>query len=749
MAELSGFVDHIIYRNAENAYSVLALIPEGTIEDEDLAGADEITCTGIFPSVTPGESVRMTGDFVEHKSYGKQFLMKTYEEVIPQGEEAIKRYLGSGAVKGIGEALAARIVKKFKADTLRVIEEEPERLAEVKGISPQKARDIADQVNAKKDLRDAMVFLGGYGIGMNLALRIYQEYGPKTYEIIRENPYKMAEDIPRVGFRTADEVAARVGIRADSEYRVDCGIMYALSEASLSGHTCLPIEELTGEASVLLSVSREDVESGIRNLLIEKKLIEKGGLIYLASFYTMEYRSAGILLGLSQPFDMPSSVVETVLAEVERQEDITLDEAQREAVICAAQNGVSILTGGPGTGKTTTIRAMISFFESRGLMVELAAPTGRAAKRMSEATGKNARTIHRLLEVHAGAMEDSADSNTIHRSMFDRNEDNPLETDVLIIDEMSMVDISLMYALLKAIPEGTRLVMVGDENQLPSVGPGNVLSDMIRSGAFSTITLKRIFRQKDTSDIVIAAHQIQNGEVPGLDNDSKEFFMIKRMGAEQIIGVTKELVKKKLPPYVKASSYDIQVLTPTRKGLVGVGRLNEILQEDLNPPSGDKQEYTYGEHIFREGDKVMQIKNDYQLEWEITGKYGIVVDSGTGVFNGDIGIIKRVDNEGQRLTVEYEDTKKVVYPFKNVDELEHAYAVTIHKSQGSEYPAVVIPLLPGARALMNRNLIYTAITRAKSCVVLVGEPNVFMDMIKTTDQTKRYSGLLDRINEMI
>ncbi len=746
MSELSGFVDHIIYRNPENAYSVLVLIPEGTVEDEDLSGADEITCTGIFPSIAAGESVSMTGDFVEHKSYGKQFLMKTYEEIIPKGEEAIKRYLGSGAVKGIGEALAARIVKKFKADTLRIIEQEPERLVEVKGISDKMARSISDQVNEKRDLRDAMIFLGQYGISMNLALRIYQEYGPKTYEVIRDNPYRMAEDIPRVGFRTADDIATKVGISADSKYRVGCGILYALSEACGQGHTCLPMDELKYESKMLLFVSEEDVESGIRDLLVEGKLIEKDGFVYLASFYRMEDRAAGILLGLSVPFDISPSIVDAVISEVEAEEDITLDEVQRDAVVCAAKNGVSILTGGPGTGKTTTIRAMIRFFESRGLSVDLAAPTGRAAKRMSEATGRPARTIHRLLEVHAGAMEDG-ESTTVNRSMFDRNEDNPLEADVIIIDEMSMVDISLMYALLKAIPEGMRLIMVGDENQLPSVGPGNVLSDMIRSGAFSTITLKKIFRQKDLSDIVLAAHQVQNGEVPRLDNDSKEFFIIKRNNADHIIGVVKELVEKKLPPYVKARPYDIQVLTPTRKGLVGVGRLNEIMQAHLNPASRDKEEYTYGEVIFREGDKVMQIKNDYQLEWEITGRYGIVVDSGTGVFNGDIGTIKRVDNEGQRLTVEYEDAKKVVYPFKSVDELEHAYAVTIHKSQGSEYPAVVIPLLPGARALMNRNLIYTAITRAKSCVVLVGDPEVFVDMIKTTDQRKRYSGLLDRINE--
>ncbi len=747
MAELSGFVDHIIYRNQENAYSVLLLIPEGTVEDEDLSGADGITCTGIFPSVSPGLSLTMTGDFVDHKSYGRQFLMKTYREIMPQGREAVKRYLGSGAVRGIGEALAGRIVKKFGADTLRVIEEEPERLSEVKGISPQKARDIADQVNDKKELRDVMIFLGGYGISMSLALRIYQEYGPKTYEIIKSNPYKMAEDIPRVGFRTADDIASKVGIRTDSEYRVECGILYALSEAAAYGHTCLPMEELIFESINLLSVLREDVENGIRNLLISNRLVERSGFLYLISYYRMEERAAAILLGLSQPFDISLAAVETVISDVEKQEDITLDEVQREAVICGAKNGVSILTGGPGTGKTTTIRAMILFFESQGLGVELAAPTGRAAKRMSEATDRPARTIHRLLEVRAAGMD--GDNINTAGSMFDRNEDNPIEADVIIIDEMSMVDIFLMYSLLKAIPQGCRLIMVGDENQLPSVGPGNVLSDMIRSGAFSTITLKRIFRQVNTSDIVLAAHRIQAGEIPPLDNDSKEFFIIKRNGAEQIIGVTKELVEKKLPPYVGASSYDIQVLTPTRKGLVGVGRLNSILQQHLNPPTKDKAEYTYGEVIFREGDKVMQIKNDYQLEWEITGKYGIVVDSGTGVFNGDIGIIKRVDNEGQRLTVEYEDQKKVVYPFKNVDELEHAYAVTIHKSQGSEYPAVVIPLLPGAKALMNRNLIYTAITRAKSCVVLVGDPGVFVDMIRTTDQTRRYSTLYDRIAERI
>ena len=745
MSELCGFVDHIIYQNPENKYCVLVIIPEGAIEDEDMAGADSITCTGIFPSIAAGESVRMTGDFVLHQSYGKQFSVKTYEEVIPQGEEAIRRYLGSGAVKGLGEALAGRIVKKFKADTLRIIEEEPQRLSEVKGISAQKARDIADQVNDRKDLRDAMVFLGQYGIGSNLALRIYEEYGPKTYEVIRENPYRMADDISRVGFRIADDVARKVGISPDSEYRIRCGIMYALSEASGQGHTYLPKSELLYEARMLLHVGEESVEQCIGVLLVEGRLIQKDEKLYLTSFYRMEDRVAGMLAGLSRDFSVLPSVVETVIADVEREEDISLDEVQREAVITAAKNGVFILTGGPGTGKTTTIRAMIRFFEEQDKRVELAAPTGRAAKRMSEAADRPARTIHRLLEVHAGAMEEN--ESQAYRSMFDRNEDNPLEADVIIIDEMSMVDISLMYSLLRAIPEGTRLIMVGDENQLPSVGPGNVLADMIGSGVFPTVTLKKIFRQDTTSDIVLAAHRIQEGEVPDLSNDSKEFFIIRRKDAASITEEIRTLVAKRLPSYVKASPGDIQVLTPTRKGLLGVGALNDYLQRELNSPSQNKAEYTYGEHIFREGDKVMQIKNDYQLEWEITGKYGIVVDSGMGVFNGDIGTIKRVDEDGGRITVEYEDMKKVVYPFKLLEELELAYATTIHKSQGSEYPAVIIPLLPGAKALMNRNLIYTAITRAKSCVVLVGDAEVFVGMIRTTDQRKRYSGLTDRIHE--
>ena len=746
MSELCGYVDHIIYRNPENAYSVLSLIPEGTIEDVDLSGADEITCTGIFPSVVAGESIRMTGDFVLHQSYGKQFTMKSYTEIVPQGEDAIRRYLGSGAVRGLGEALAARIVKKWGADTLRIIEEEPERLSEVKGISQAKARDIADQMNEKKDLRDAMIFLANYGIGMNLALRIYQEYGPKTYDIIRENPYRMAEDIPRVGFRIADEIAVKAGISADSRFRIGCGIMYSLSEAAGQGHTCLPSDELIYESQMLLHVSREAVEQCIGNLLMEGRLIQEGDMLYLSSFYRMEERVAGMLLGLSSGFPVLPSVVDTVIADVERDEGLTLDEAQREAVTLAARNGVCILTGGPGTGKTTAIRAMIRFFEQEGQRVELSAPTGRAAKRMSDATGYPARTIHRLLEVHAGAMEDGAITR-MHQGMFDRNEENPLESDVIIVDEMSMVDISLMYSLLRAIPEGTRLILVGDENQLPSVGPGNVLSDIIASGCFPMVTLKKIFRQESTSDIIIAAHRIQDGEVPDLSNESKEFFMIKRTDADQILNEIRGLVATRLPSYVGAAPAEIQVLTPTRKGLLGVGALNEFLQKSLNPPSKSKEEYTYGETIFREGDKVMQIKNDYQLTWEITGKYGIVVDSGEGVFNGDIGTIKRVDPEGQRITVEYEDQKRVVYPTKLLEELELAYATTIHKSQGSEYPAVIIPLLPGARALMNRNLIYTAITRAKSCVVLIGDPQVFINMIRTTDQRRRYSGLLDRIRE--
>ena len=729
---INGYVDHIIYRNADNGYTVLVMICD----------EEEVTCVGTFSDIAEGENIEAHGNYNDHPTYGRQFAVKSFEEKAPKDEMAIERYLGSGAIKGVGIALAARIVRRFKSDTFRIIEEEPERLAEVKGISERKAMEIADQVNAKRDLRQAMIFLQQYGISTTLAVKIYNTYGQEIYGILKENPYRMADDVDGVGFRTADEIASRVGIRTDSDFRIRSGIQYALLQASNEGHTYLPMPELTQRASNLLQIEPEYIEKHYMNLAMDRKIIMRQAgnttQIYASSFFYMEANTATMLKQLNANFNVPDIEIEERLRQIEKQTKMDLDEHQVEAVQEAVRNGLLVITGGPGTGKTTTINTIIRYFELEGMDIFLAAPTGRAAKRMSETTGFEARTIHRMLELNGG-MEGNAG--------FEKNEQNPLETDVIIIDEMSMVDISLMYALLKAIAAGTRLILVGDVNQLPSVGPGSVLKDIIDSNEFHTVKLTKIFRQASTSDIIVNAHKINRGEPVSLDNKSMDFFFLKRYEADKIINVTLQLIKQKLPKFVGASEYDIQVLTPMRKGLLGVERLNGILQMYLNPADKRKREKEHGDTIFREGDKVMQTKNNYQLEWEIRSKYGLCIDKGTGIFNGDMGIIEEINDFAETMTVSFDEGRMVEYPYKLLDELELAYAVTIHKSQGSEYPAVVIPLLSGPRMLMNRNLLYTAVTRAKKCVTIVGNDITFNQMIENNSQLKRYSGLRDRLTE--
>ena len=732
MEKLTGYVEHIIYRNSENGYTVLVLI----------SGEEELTCVGTFSDIVEGENIEATGEYTDHPTYGRQFKVVSFEEKAPEDEMAIERYLGSGAIKGIGIALAARIVRRFKQDTFRIIEEEPERLAEIKGISERKAMEIAEQVNAKKDLRQAMIFLQQYGITTTLAVKIYNTYGQRIYSILKENPYQMAEDIQGVGFKTADEIASKVGIRTDSDFRIRSGILYALQQASGEGHTYLPLPELTERTSVLLEIDGEHIEKHYMNLALDRKIVmrQKDDItqIYASTFFYMEANCATMLKQLNISYDVSDTQIDGRIGRIEKQTGMKLDVQQVSAVKEAVRNGLFILTGGPGTGKTTTINTIIRYFEMEGMDIFLAAPTGRAAKRMSETTGFEARTIHRMLEVNGGPEGNGG---------FERNEKNPLETDVIIIDEMSMVDITLMYALLKAVLAGTRLILVGDVNQLPSVGPGSVLKDMIDYGKFPTVSLNKIFRQASTSDIVVNAHKINNGEEVILDNKSMDFFFLKRYEADKIIQVTLQLIKQKLPKFVDATEYEIQVLTPTRKGLLGVERLNSVLQMYLNPEDSRKKEKEFGGIIFREGDKVMQIKNNYQLEWEIRSKYGLCIDKGLGIFNGDTGIIEDINFYAETMTVSFDEGKMVEYPFKLLEELELAYAITIHKSQGSEYPAVVIPLFPGPRMLMNRNLLYTAVTRAKKCVTIVGDDGVFYKMIENNSQLKRYSGLIDRLLE--
>ena len=736
---ITGYIDHIIFRNEDNGYTVMVL--KGGSEE------DELTCVGSFPVVTQGASVELEGNFTQHPVYGKQFQAVRLTEKMPEDALAMERYLGSGAIKGIGAALAGRIVRHFGDDTFQIVENEPERLSEVKGISEKKAREIAMQIAEKSDMRKAMMFLQKYGISLNLGAKIYQKYGDSVYSVLQENPYRLADDISGVGFKIADEIAYRIGIHTDSDYRIKSGMVYTLLQATGEGHVYLPKDELFQRAAELLGVDSADIRKHLVDLAMDRKIVQKEQgdqiLIYPAQYYYLELNTARMLRELDIFCPEDEKIVERRIVQIEKETGTVLDEMQKKAVQEAAGHGLLILTGGPGTGKTTTINAIIRYFEGEGAEIRLAAPTGRAAKRMTEATGYEAQTIHRLLEL-SGMPEDDREGQPIH---FERNAENPLETDVIIIDEMSMVDIHLIHSLLMAVTAGTRLILVGDENQLPSVGPGNVLRDIIRSGQFPVVELKKIFRQASESDIVVNAHKINKGEQVEINNKSRDFFFLKRYDADIIIRVVIALIQEKLPKYVEAKPFEIQVLTPMRKGLLGVERLNQILQRYLNPPDASKKEKEIGQGLFREGDKVMQVRNNYQLEWEIRGRYGIPIEKGVGVFNGDTGIIKTINEFAETAEVEFEDGRWAEYSFKQLDELELAYAVTIHKSQGSEYPAVIIPLLSGPRMLMNRNLLYTAVTRARKCVTVVGSEETFRDMIRNEKQQRRYSSLDQRIQE--
>lgn len=734
---LKGYLEHFLYRNEDNGYTVFNL----AMEKED------VICVGSFKSIEQGETLELTGEFITHNVYGEQFKVEDYRIVPPEDRVAMERYLGSGAIKGVGEALAKRIVKMFGNDTFRIIEEEPERLAEVKGISERKAREIAIQMLEKKDLREAMLFLQKYGISNTLSIKIYKQYGNDIYSVLQENPYKMAEDITGVGFKIADEIAKKTGVKTDSDYRIRSGLLYTLLQAVNEGHTYLPVEVLKEKAALLLGVQGDVLDAQLSNLAMDKKIMLKtyGETVcaYATSIYFAEQTCARKLWELNIPFIDTEERTVKKLEAMQEVSGIYLDELQKKAVVESVCNGVFILTGGPGTGKTTTINAMIRYFESEGLDFYLAAPTGRAAKRMTETTGYEAKTLHRLLELNGRSDEESS-----FKAGFERNEDNPIEADVVIVDEMSMVDLFVFQALLKALIPGTRLIMVGDVNQLPSVGPGQVLHDLIESGCFKVVMLETIFRQAKESDIVVNAHKIYRGQQIALDNKSKDFFFMERREGMVVETTVVELVKERLPKYVRGTSADIQVLTPMRKGPLGVEGLNPLLQNALNPSSKAKNEIEVGNTLFREGDKVMQIKNNYQLEWEIVSKYNIPIDKGLGVFNGDIGTILSIDAVNREMCVEFDDKRKVNYNYENLEELELAYAITIHKSQGSEYPAVVLPILSGPRLLFNRNLLYTAITRAKVCVTIVGSRDMVGRMIENISEYQRYTGLENAIKQM-
>ena len=736
MEVIKGYVDHFLYYNESNTYGVLEL------DTED----DDVICTGRFPGLTEGETIEVSGEWVDHPTYGVQLKVLNYEIIEPTDILDMERYLASGAIKGIGPSTAKKIIKHFGEDTFRIIEEEPERLSEIKGITERKAISIATQMSERHELRNAVMFMQKYGISNSMAIKLYDEYGSQIKSIILNNPYKLAREVNGIGFKRADEIAAKTGVKLDSEFRIQCGIIHCLKEASTDGHTYLPREELIRSAYELLGVCESDIERQLDELKIERQLIEVKSEdrlnIYLSEYYQIEKNCAVKLLTLTRYSDrISASELDSEIKSIESELDIELHDLQREAVIKALSEGLFILTGGPGTGKTTTIKSIISGLERRNLRFVLAAPTGRAAKRMSETTGYEASTIHRLLSIKHNP-EERADA------YFEMNEDNPLDVDAVIIDEASMVDIFLFNSLLKAISPGCKLIIVGDSNQLPSVGPGQVLKDMLDSGVCPNVELKYIFRQSNESHIVTYAHMINNGEQIDFTIKYEDFFLLKRDNYEEIRQALLYLICEKLPKHFNTSPMQIQVLTPMKKGALGVWELNRILQECINPPSDKKVELEYGENIFRVGDKVMQTKNNYDMEWDIMSTYGISAQRGKGVFNGDIGIIDHINKPSRLIRITFDDGREAEYSYETLEELELAYAITIHKSQGSEYPVVIMPLLGGPRSLLYRNLLYTGVTRAKDCVVILGSENTVKEMIRCENENRRYTGLAARIGEV-
>ncbi len=742
MEKYIGYVEHIIFQNKENGYTVFEL----TCEDDDY------TCCGICQGLENGDHVELEGVETDHPMYGVQIKISAIKVLALEDAVSMERYLASGAIKGVGPSLASKIVKKFGDKTFDIIEQQPERLVEIKGISERIARQIWEQMEEKKGMREAFLYLQKLGISNNLALKIYNYYGAGMYSAIEENPYRLAEDIPGIGFKIADEIAGSLGINVDSDYRIKGGILYALQQIMSEGSLFCEKDRLVNIASEILSVDPDGVEPMLMNLAMEKRLIIKNENGLAAVYSTIGYygeMACATMLNELQMF-YKGMRGETITSEVLRKEiksvtdtlDIDLDEIQLEAIEGSLNNGVFVLTGGPGTGKTTIINTILKIFETRGMDIMLAAPTGRAAKRMEEATGFEARTIHRLLEV-GGLIE------TDKRSpRFQRNSSNPLECDVIIVDEMSMVDEFLFKSLLEAIAPGTVFIMVGDVNQLPSVGPGQVLRDVIESECFPVVKLEKIYRQSEDSHIIYNAHRINNGQSITLDNKSRDFFFLERNDVRVIYKHMVQLITEKMPAYVNCRPDEVQVLTPMRKGNLGVEILNEILQKYVNPPEFDKVERQFGDRILRVGDKVMQTKNNYQLEWKAERR-NIVIDRGVGVFNGDIGVIKEINMNAEIVTVCFDDERLVDYPFSGCEELEHAYAVTIHKSQGSEYPAVVMPILSGPAMLMNRNLLYTGVTRARQCITILGSRDKVGEMIENKNDFRRCTGLKLRIIEVV
>lgn len=722
LLSIEGSVEKIIYQNEENGYTVC----------EIFTPSDELfTLVGNMPYLSEGETISALGNWVNHATFGKQFKVEFYEKQLPATETAILKYLSSGAVRGIGKVTAQRIVSQFGADSFEVIEHNPQWLAEIPGISPKKAEQISASFAAQFGMRNVMMFCREY-FGPTTAVRIYKKWGNGAVERIKQNPYILCGEIYGVGFEKADAIAKDLGIKKNAPERIAMGLKYVLMHnAASNGHSFLPLDKLCAVAKRLLSCEMNEIEDEAAALESRGEIVcvrhEGMKCAYLRDYYEAEKYTASKLCALDRAGkNLGEDNVLSLISMVERESNMEYAVLQKRAICQAASNGVFILTGGPGTGKTTVVRAIIRVFDAMGLRIALAAPTGRAAKRMSQSAGEEAKTIHRLLEMEYG-VED--------KLRFRKNENDQLEDDVIIIDEASMLDLMLTNALLKAIKPGARLILIGDVNQLPPVGAGHVFDDIIKSDRFATVELTHIFRQAQESLIVTNAHAVNHGEYMNLESKSGDFFFLPRQDDAQTAATIAELCKKRLPKSYGLTVFEgIQVITPSRKGDAGTEMLNSALQSAINPPARGKAEKKVRDFTLREGDKVMQIKNNYDIEWNKNGTQGF------GIFNGDIGVIKKIDLSEELITVDFED-KICEYDYTMLDELELAYAITVHKSQGSEYPIVVMPLYRYTPKLLTRNLLYTAITRAQSIVILVGNGEVAKAMVDNNRQTKRYTGL--------
>lgn len=736
MEALNGIVESIVFKSSDTGYTVIKFRENNIIH----------TAVGVLPHVKEGQNLKITGSWVNHSQFGKQFKVEECEEILPTSKDGIEKYLSSGIIQGIGPVTAKKIVNKFGEDTLNILDNNIDRLKEIEGIGKKKLETIIESYREQRELKNITIFLQTHGLSVNQCLKIYKKYGASSVDTVKNNPYILCDEISGIGFKTSDKIARSLGIEVDSPFRIQSGIRYVINEFCANGHTFMPKDELIKKASNVLTVSGDIIEENIKNAALDRKIKlekvnDKEGVFTIPNYYCELGITNRILTLAISNFQDISVDVDHLILQFEKKNNITFAESQKDAIISAFQNGIEIITGGPGTGKTTIIKCIIEIFETCGLKVLLGAPTGRAAKRMSESTGKEATTIHRMLDMGVFEKEES---------VFVTNaEEHSLEADVVIIDEASMIDITLMNALLKSIKVGTRLIIVGDVDQLPSVGAGNVLNDFIESGFTKVVRLKEIFRQGKESMIVVNAHKINKGEMPKLNEKGTDFFFIRNDIQEGILNTIIDLINTRLPKF--NSNWDklksIQVLVPMKKGVLGVTNLNEKIQNVLNPKAPYKKEKEFRSMIFREGDKVMQIKNNYSLKWtRIAGKGE---HEGLGVFNGDMGFIENIDLEGKKLSIIFDDERKVIYDFMYLDELDLAYAITIHKSQGSEFPVVIIPAYMGAPLLMNRNLLYTGITRAKEMVVVVGIPKALKYMVDNTRSMERYSSLNWRIKEVI